>query len=45
MSKTAEGAQEYLDKYVYGLKNHAEYLALIGEERLRACDALREKRE
>ena len=45
MSKTAEGAQEYLDKYVYGLKNHAEYLELIGEERLRECDALREKRE
>jgi acyl CoA:acetate/3-ketoacid CoA transferase alpha subunit len=45
MSKTAEGAQEYLDKYVYGVKNHAEYLELIGEERLRECDALREKRE
>ena len=32
MSKTAEGAQEYLDKYVYGVKNHDEYLELIGSE-------------
>jgi len=45
MSKTAEGAQEYLDKYVYGVQNHEEYLALIGEENLRKCDELREKRE
>lgn len=33
-SKTAEGAQAYLDKYVYGVKNHQEYLELIGQERL-----------
>lgn len=45
MSKTAEGAQEYLDKYVHGVKNHNEYLKLIGEERLQKCVALREKRE
>jgi len=45
MSKTAEGAQEYLDKYVYGLKNHDEYLKLIGEEKLQECVELREKRE
>ena len=45
MSKTAEGAKEYLDQYVYGLKNHAEYLELIGEERLKGCVELREKRE
>jgi acyl CoA:acetate/3-ketoacid CoA transferase alpha subunit len=45
MSKTAEGAQEYLDKYVYGPKNHDEYLKLIGEERLKQCVELREKRE
>lgn len=45
MSKTAEGAQEYLDKYVYGVKNHNEYLKLIGEERVQKCVALREKRE
>jgi hypothetical protein len=24
----------YLDKYVYGVKNHDEYLKLIGQERL-----------
>jgi len=45
MSKTAEGAQEYLEKYVYGLKNHDEYLELIGEEKLQECVELREKRE
>ena len=45
MSKTAEGAKEYLDKYVYGVKNHAAYLDLVGEERLKACVELREKRE
>ncbi len=45
MSKTAEGAQAYLDKYVYGIENHDEYLELIGKERLGACVELREKRE
>lgn len=45
MSKTAEGAKEYLDKYVYGPKNHDEYLELIEAERLRGCVELREKRE
>jgi glutaconate CoA-transferase subunit A len=45
MSKTAGGSQAYLDKYVYGVKNHAEYLELIGEERLQNCVELREKRE
>ncbi|MEW6094887.1 MAG: CoA-transferase [Chloroflexota bacterium] len=44
MSKTAEGAQEYLDKYIYNLKNHAEYLELIGEGRLKQAVELREKR-
>ncbi|MDH7485964.1 MAG: CoA-transferase [Anaerolineae bacterium] len=33
-SSTAEGAQAYLDKYVYGVKNHQEYLELVGQERL-----------
>jgi len=45
MSKTVEGTQQYLDKYVYNLKNHAEYLHLIGEARLEECVRLREKRE
>ena len=29
-SKTAEGFQKYLDKYVYGVKDHWGYLELIG---------------
>ncbi len=45
MSKTAEGADEYLAKYVHGVKNHAEYLELIGDERLQKAVELREKRE
>jgi acyl CoA:acetate/3-ketoacid CoA transferase alpha subunit len=45
MSKSAEGAGEYLDKYVYNLKTHDEYLKLIGKKKLGECDALRERRE
>jgi len=45
MSKTADGANAYLDKYVYGLDTHDDYLALIGEQRLQECVELREKRE
>jgi hypothetical protein len=45
LSKTAEGAKEYLDKYVHNLKDHDEYLKLIGEERLAKCVELRERRE
>lgn len=45
MSKTAEGAQAYLDKYVYGPQNHQAYLEMIGEKRLQECTELREKRE
>jgi len=45
MSKTADGAQNYLEKYVRAPKNHAEYLALIGKERLKGCVNLRERRE
>lgn len=44
MSKTAEGTQAYLQKYVYGLKGHAEYLEQIGKERLSRCVEGREKR-
>ena len=44
MSKTAEGAKKYLDNYVYGPKNHDEYLKLIGEEKLQECIELRERR-
>jgi hypothetical protein len=41
MSKTAKGAEEYLDKYVYGPKNHDDYLKLIGKEKLEECADLR----
>jgi glutaconate CoA-transferase subunit A len=43
-SKTAEDAQAYLDKYVYGVENHQEYLDLIGKERLAQLVAERERR-
>jgi len=32
-SKTPEGTQNYLEKYITGLNNHLEYLSLIGETR------------
>ncbi len=44
-SKTPAGAQAYLDKYVYGVKNHHEYLELIGAERLKQLVEQRERRE
>jgi hypothetical protein len=44
-SKTAEGALAYLDKYVHGVKNHTDYLALVGQERLTQMVAERERRE
>jgi len=45
MSKTAEDSKKYLDQYVYGVKNHDEYLKLIGQKRLQSCVDLRERRE
>lgn len=42
--KTEEGTRAYLDKYVHNLKNHQEYLDLIGHERLMQLVAEREKR-
>lgn len=44
-SKTPEGAKTYLDKYIYGLANHQEYMKLIGEERLSQLVDEREKRD
>ncbi len=35
VSKTPEATQEYLDTYIYDIEDHQEYLALIGEERLK----------
>ena len=33
-SETPETTQAYLEKYIYGVRNHQEYLDLIGHERL-----------
>ncbi len=43
-SKTVEGANAYLGKYVYGVANHQEYMQLIGKERLAQLVDEREKR-
>jgi len=43
-SKTVEGAQSYLEKYIYNLADHEQYLALVGKERLDRLVAEREKR-
>jgi len=37
-SKTAEGMKQYLDTYVYGVRNHQGYLDLIGAQRLAALE-------
>jgi glutaconate CoA-transferase, subunit A len=36
-SKTEEGAQEYLKKYVHDLDNHSQFLEVIGADRLEDC--------
>jgi hypothetical protein len=33
-SENPDTTRAYLDKYIYSVKDHQEYLALIGEERL-----------
>ena len=43
-SKTEEGSRAFLDKYVYGVQNHQEYLNLIGQERLERVVGMREVR-
>jgi len=43
-SKTAEGARGYLDKYIYGVANHKQYMQLIGNDRLTQLVVEREKR-
>lgn len=45
MSKTLEGTQAYLQKYVFDLENHEAYLRLMGEQRLARCVELREMRQ
>jgi acyl CoA:acetate/3-ketoacid CoA transferase alpha subunit len=39
-SKTEEGSQDYLDKYVYTLKDHGEYLDLIGRDHLHELEGM-----
>ena len=39
-SKTPEGAQAYLEKYIHGVRDHQEYLQLVGEERLNQLQAM-----
>ena len=43
-SKTEDGTQAYLQKYVYDLRDHQEYLALIGAVRLERLRAEEEGR-
>ncbi|MGD8604542.1 MAG: CoA-transferase [Anaerolineales bacterium] len=38
-TKTPETTQAYLDEWVYGVKNHEEYLQKVGSERLAALSA------
>ncbi len=40
MSKTDDGVREYLDKYVYGVKDFSNYLELVGGEKKmkKLCD-------
>ena len=45
MSSTEEGAKEYLDKYVHSVADHAGYLNLIGDDRLKKVVKSRERRE
>jgi acyl CoA:acetate/3-ketoacid CoA transferase alpha subunit len=45
MSKTVEGTQAYLDKFVYGLPDHQAYLDLVGPQRLAQLVEERERRE
>jgi glutaconate CoA-transferase subunit A len=39
-SKTPEGTQAYLDKYVHGVKDHQAYLHLVGQDRLAELRAM-----
>lgn len=44
-SKTADGAQAYLEKYIFDVKDHAAYLDLIGKSRLEQLIKQRERKE
>ena len=38
ISKTKESVQAWLDEWVYGTKDHAEYIAKLGEEKLKSLE-------
>jgi len=40
VSKTEEGAQGYIDKYIHSVNNHQEYLEMIGKDRLDQLQAM-----
>jgi 3-oxoacid CoA-transferase subunit A/glutaconate CoA-transferase subunit A len=40
LAKTEEGAQAYMQKYVYDVPDYAAYLELIGDERFKELWAL-----
>lgn len=42
--KTEDGTKAYLEKYIYNVKDHAEYLEVIGEERLNYLKSIRMRR-
>ena len=39
-SKTEEGAQKYMDKYIHGVNDHQGYLDMIGKDRLEHLQAM-----
>jgi len=39
-SKTEEGAQKYIDKYIHGVNDHQGYLDMIGKDRLEQLQAM-----
>jgi 3-oxoacid CoA-transferase subunit A/glutaconate CoA-transferase subunit A len=39
-SKTEDGADDYLAKYIHGVKDHQEYLDMIGKDRLEQLQAM-----
>jgi 3-oxoacid CoA-transferase subunit A/glutaconate CoA-transferase subunit A len=43
-SETPEGAADYLEKFVYGVSDHAAYLEMVGKERLAHLHEIRERR-
>jgi hypothetical protein len=39
-SKDAHTTRDYLEKYIYGVKDHREYLEMIGSDRLRQLNEM-----